>query len=114
MTARSVLPVCDVDDLAPGQMRRLEREDGPALAVFNVDGELYATDDLCTHGQSSLTDEGTLEGYVIECGWHRGSFDVRTGTALTAPCQQPLRSYPVELREGRILVVVEPDTSIVR
>jgi p-cumate 2,3-dioxygenase ferredoxin component len=89
-------------------MRRVDRADAPAIAVYNVEGTLYATDDLCSHGQSSLTDEGLLEGHVIECGWHRGSFDVRTGEALTAPCEQRLQTYPVELRGDSIFVVIDP------
>ena len=100
------LRVCRVAELTRGEMRRVEREGGDPLALFNVDGVVYATDDVCTHGHSSLTDEGTLDGHVIECGWHRGTFDVRDGRALTAPCQQPLRSYAVEIRDGDIIVLL--------
>lgn len=100
------LRACRLDELTSGEMRRIEREGGSPIALFNVGGVVYATDDLCSHGQSSLTDEGTLEGHVIECGWHRGTFDVRDGRALTAPCQQPLRSYAVEIRDGVIVVLL--------
>lgn len=97
---------CLLAELAQGEMRRLDPPDGNPIALFNVDGVVYATDDVCTHGQSSLTDEGTLEGHVIECGWHRGTFDVRTGRALTAPCQEALRSYAVDIRDGEIVVLL--------
>src|SRR5262245_49168035 len=100
------LRVCRLTELASGGMRRVERDGGDPIALFNVDGVVHATDDVCTHGHSSLTDEGTLEGHVIECGWHRGTFDVRDGRALTAPCQQALRSYPVEIRDGDIIVLL--------
>ncbi len=102
------LKACHLAELATGEMRRVDRDGGAPVALFNVDGVVYATDDVCTHGQSSLTDEGTLEGNVIECGWHRGTFDVRSGRALTAPCQEPLRSYPVEIRDGEIIILL-PD-----
>jgi nitrite reductase/ring-hydroxylating ferredoxin subunit len=102
------LIACQLAELEAGEMRRVDRDGGPPVALFNVDGAVYATDDICTHGRSSLTDEGTLEGSVIECGWHRGTFDVRSGRALTSPCQEPLRSYPIEIRDGEIVVLL-PD-----
>ena len=70
MSAKSVL-LCKAADLSPGAVRRVEHPDCPAIAVYNVDGVFYATDDNCTHGLSSLA-EGLLDGDVIECAAHFG------------------------------------------
>ena len=91
-------------ELAPGEMRKLELPDDRELAIYNVDGKFYATDDLCTHGEVSLTDEGILTGKIIECSWHFGSFDVTTGEVLTTPCNRDLRIYPVQVIEGVLYV----------
>jgi nitrite reductase/ring-hydroxylating ferredoxin subunit len=89
---------CRVSEVAPGEMRQVTVAERPPIAIYNVDGELYATEDTCTHGQASLS-EGYLDGGVVECPFHAGTFDVRTGRALTFPCTEPLKTYPVQ-RDG--------------
>lgn len=66
------------------------------IALFNVDGEIYATDNSCTHAGASLTD-GFLDGDVIECPLHAGRFEVKTGKGLGPPVPCDLRAYPVRL-----------------
>jgi p-cumate 2,3-dioxygenase ferredoxin subunit len=88
-----------VDQITPATL-----PDGTVIAVYNVDGTLYATADLCTHGESSLSEEGTLMGTTVECAWHSGTFDVRTGAATGMPCQIPLQAYPVEVVDGDVFV----------
>jgi naphthalene 1,2-dioxygenase system ferredoxin subunit len=80
---------------------------GHAIAVYCVNGELFATSDSCTHGQASLS-EGYLEGAVIECPLHQGQFDVRTGAPLRAPCTVAIRCFSVRTVEGIVHVGV-PD-----
>lgn len=94
-------PVSDfpVDQISPATL-----PDGTTIAVYNVDGAFYATADLCTHGESSLSDEGTLMGTTVECAWHAGTFDVRTGEALTLPCQIALQTYAIEVIDGTVYV----------
>ena len=104
MSAKSVL-LCKAADLAPGAVRRVEHPDCPAIAVYNVDGVFYATDDNCTHGLSSLA-EGLLDGDVIECAAHFGGFDVKTGKAVMAPCSIDLRTYQVEVRDGDVFAIL--------
>lgn len=84
-----------VQDYPPGEIRMAMLDDGTLVAVYNVDGRLYATADQCTHGEASLSDEGRLTGCVVECPWHNGTFDVTTGAALTLPCSVALKTYPV-------------------
>jgi naphthalene 1,2-dioxygenase system ferredoxin subunit len=76
---------------------------GKSLALYGVEGEVFATDDICTHGHARLC-EGFLEGYEIECPLHQGRFDVRTGKALCAPLTTGVRAYPVKVENGRVLV----------
>lgn len=86
--------VCKASDVAPGAVIRVEIEGLPALAVYNLAGTYYVTDDVCTHGQASLA-EGYIEGKEIECPWHSGRFDIASGTPTCFPAAEPITIYPV-------------------
>jgi naphthalene 1,2-dioxygenase ferredoxin component len=79
---------------------------GREIALYGVDGGIYATDNICTHGQARLC-EGFLEGHEIECPLHQGKFDVRTGTPTCAPATEAVRSYPVKIEAGRVWLAVD-------
>jgi nitrite reductase/ring-hydroxylating ferredoxin subunit len=70
-----------------------------ALAVFSVNGTTFVFDDLCTHGDASLAD-GEVQGVEIICPYHMGSFDMRTGEPMAAPCSVAINVYPSEVRDG--------------
>lgn len=72
---------------------------GLNLALYVVEGEYFATADLCTHGNASLAD-GYLDGELIECPLHQGTFNVKTGEAVDAPCSVAVRTFPVKLEAG--------------
>jgi p-cumate 2,3-dioxygenase ferredoxin subunit len=91
-------------DFPEGEIRLATLPDGTNLAVYNVEGKLYATADLCTHGEASLSEEGTLTGKIVECPWHFGTFDVTSGKATSLPCTVPLRTYLVKLMEDDVYV----------
>jgi naphthalene 1,2-dioxygenase system ferredoxin subunit len=74
---------------------------GRDIALHAVGGELYATDNVCTHGQARLCD-GFLDGHEIECPLHQGKFDVRTGQPLCDPATEALRTYPVKIEGERV------------
>lgn len=76
---------------------------GKEVALYGVDGQVYATANICTHGQARLCD-GFLEGVEIECPLHQGKFDVRTGKAICAPLTDDIRTYPVKIENGRVFV----------
>ena len=76
---------------------------GKSLALYQVDGEIYATDNLCTHGNARLCD-GFLEGHEIECPLHQGKFDIRNGKAMCAPLTEDVRTYPVRIEGSRVFV----------
>lgn len=94
--------VCAASDLAENTVKSFE-VGTTTLAVYNVGGAFYATDNECTHGAASLAD-GILEDDVIECTLHFGAFNVRTGAAVQAPCFVPLRTYKVAVRDGQVFV----------
>ena len=75
--------------------------DGRDIAMYNAGGEIFATDNICTHGHARLC-EGFVEGHEIECPLHQGKFDVRTGQPTCAPVTEAIRSYPVKVEGGRI------------
>ena len=79
---------------------------GRDLAFYTVAGEVYATDNTCTHGQARLCD-GFLDGHEIECPLHQGKFDVRTGRPTCEPATEPLRSYPVKIEGNRVFVRID-------
>lgn len=91
-------------DLPPGEMRPVDLPCGKVAALYNVDGVFWATADLCSHGEASLTDEGDLEGKKIVCGWHFGSFDVTTGEPIDGPCWEPIATYRVVERNGDLFL----------
>jgi naphthalene 1,2-dioxygenase system ferredoxin subunit len=76
---------------------------GRDLALYSVEGEVYATDNICTHGHARLCD-GFLEGYEIECPLHQGKFDIRDGRPMCEPVTEAVRTYPVKIENGRVFV----------
>jgi nitrite reductase/ring-hydroxylating ferredoxin subunit len=96
------IELCQVSDVACGCALRVETE-GLVLAVFNVAGAFFVTDDACTHGPGSLS-EGELADDVVECNFHGGQFNVRTGEVVGPPCMVPVRSYPTVVEKGRVFV----------
>ena len=76
---------------------------GKEIALYEVEGEVFATDNLCTHGAARMSD-GFLEGREIECPFHQGRFDVCTGKALCAPLTENIRVYPVRIENKRVFV----------
>lgn len=92
------------DALAADDVVALEAE-GREIAVFGVDGQFYATDNICTHGHARLCD-GFLLGEEIECPLHQGRFDVRDGRALCSPLRDNLATYPVRIEDGVVFVAL--------
>ncbi|MGW0022325.1 non-heme iron oxygenase ferredoxin subunit [Rhodococcus sp. NPDC003382] len=104
-TSRNVVRACAVTDLEPGNVIRVDTR--PPIAVYNIDGEFYATADWCSHDKSSLADEGYIDGDQIECGWHFAKFCIRTGAVTAPPATVPLARYDVEVIDGVVYVVLE-------
>ena len=96
--------LCKADQVAAGTALRVEAA-GLTVAVFNVDGQFYVTDDACTHGPGSLS-EGYIDGHTIECDFHNGVFDLRTGAVVEPPCFIPVRTYKVVVEGNDVLIEV--------
>lgn len=91
-------------DVEEGSIVGADLPDGRRVAVYNTGKGYYATEDQCTHGKASLSEEGILDGCVVECPWHFGSFDVSTGAPKAMPCTVALRIYPVTQEDGWITI----------
>ena len=79
---------------------------GKDIALYEVEGEVFATDNICTHGHARLSD-GFLEGREIECPLHQGRFDVCTGKALCVPLTEGIKSYAVRIENMRVMLKLD-------
>jgi len=100
----SRVQLCKVEDVGVGEVRKIEAG-GLTLAVYNLDGAFYVTDDACTHGPGSLS-EGFVDGDTIECNFHQGVFNIRTGECVRPPCMIPVRTYRTVVEHGLVYVEV--------
>jgi p-cumate 2,3-dioxygenase ferredoxin subunit len=98
------IPIGSMVDFPEGEIRLATLPDGTNVAIYNVEGILYATADHCTHGEASLSEEGTLTGKIVECPWHFGTFDVTCGKPTGMPCTVPLKTFPVKVVEESVYV----------
>jgi len=99
----SKVRLCPVANVKDGEPVGVYLDHLPALAVYNVDGDIFVTDNLCTHGNAMLTD-GYQDGGIIECPFHGGSFVIATGAAKAFPCQVPVKAYAVSIDDGWVCI----------
>lgn len=102
MAVGAWIEIAAADEIAPGEVMRVEIGEVP-VAIWNLDGEFYATADTCTHEEASLS-EGDLWGDVIECPLHGAQFDVRSGAVRSLPAVFPIATYPIKVEDGRLYV----------
>jgi nitrite reductase/ring-hydroxylating ferredoxin subunit len=95
--------------IAPGGMEGVEFE-GRKIALYNLHGVYYATDNMCTHAFALLT-EGWIEGESIECPLHGGKFDIITGKALEEPAECALTTYRVRVADDKIEIFLSDDAT---
>ena len=101
--------LCAASEIEPGTAKKVVLGSF-VLAVFNLEGEFYITDDTCTHGFASLS-EGIIDGDIVECPWHGGTFDIRSGAAIESPCTVALNTYRVVMKDGAVWVDLGADRS---
>jgi naphthalene 1,2-dioxygenase system ferredoxin subunit len=89
-------------DLGDGDVLAVEAE-GKSVALYGVDGDIYATDNVCTHAFALLSD-GWLDGDVIECPLHAGRFEVKTGKGLGPPIPCDLKTYRLRVEGNNIQI----------
>jgi biphenyl 2,3-dioxygenase ferredoxin subunit len=97
------LALCNRTEVESGKAIRVEKN-GLTLAVFNLGGEFHVIDDTCTHGPGSLS-EGCIIGDVVECDFHNGAFNIRTGEVVTPPCVIPIKTYRTVLDEDGLVSI---------
>ncbi len=96
------IELCSVDEVAEGEAKRVETN-GLQLAVFNLNGQFYVTDDLCTHGPG-LLHEGYIDGDIVECNFHNGSFNIKTGEVVDPPCMIPVKTYRTSVEGDKVFI----------
>lgn len=94
--------VARVDEFEAGSFRTIDVDDVD-VAVFNLDGEFYAIEDLCSHENFPLT-EGCVEGGEIVCALHGARFCIKTGKVLSAPAYEDVQAFPVRIEDGMVQV----------
>lgn len=104
----TLLELCATSEVPEGGALRVER-DGLVLAVFNLGGRYYVTDDACTHGPGSLS-EGEIEGEIVECNFHGGCFHIPSGRVEAPPCMVPLRTYAASVVGGKVCILPPADS----
>ena len=106
----ALVPLCSVEAVPEAAGKPIRLDDGRLVAVFRTEDGFHVVDDTCTHGTASLS-EGDYDPATgrVECPWHGGIFDVRTGMPVAPPVKLPLRRYAVR-REGDTLLL-EPTPS---
>lgn len=102
MEADAWIDVGPAADIPPGDYAQVE-VDGALVAVFNILGDFYAIEDVCTHDGGELAG-GALEDHVVICPRHGARFCLRTGAALTPPAYEPVRTFPVRVHGGVVQV----------
>ena len=98
-------PVAKTEDLCEDEVMAVfvGKEE---IALYNVEGEYYATHGVCTHENVGLAD-GFIEGDLIECPLHSACFEIKTGKAVNPPAEVDLKTYPVKVEDNTIFVGVE-------
>ena len=96
------IALCKTEDVAAGTALKVEAG-GLTLAVFNLNGHYFAMDDSCSHGPGSLS-EGYVEGDEIECDFHNGRFNIKTGEVAAPPCMVPQKVYAVTVADGQVFI----------
>jgi nitrite reductase/ring-hydroxylating ferredoxin subunit len=93
-----------VNEVEPGEVKAY-RIDNIPVALYNLDGEFFATHDICTHAHACLSD-GYLEDGKIECPLHQGLFDIRTGKAVSGPVDVDVKTFPVRVEGDEVQIDV--------
>lgn len=95
--------IASVAEIPHGRMKTVV-VNGKRFAVANINGEIFAIDDTCSHEQCSLGTEGYLDGSIIVCGCHGASFDMTTGNVLSLPAPTNIGSYEVKVENGEVYI----------
>src|SRR3989338_1657955 len=95
--------VANVADVLEGNLKKVD-VDGKPVALFKIDGKIYATTNICTHEECELDENHLMHGDVVECTCHGSQFNVKTGANVLPPAAEPLKTYNVSVEDGAVFV----------
>ena len=95
--------VAKVSDIAEGDLKKVDI-DGEPVALFNVEGKIYATQNECSHVGCGLDENHAIEGDVVECTCHGSKFNIKTGAVVLPPATDPLKTYQVSVEGEDVFV----------
>ncbi len=98
------IDLCQTGDIDEGTAIKVEAN-GLELAVFNLNGAFYVIDDLCTHGPGSLS-EGMIRNDTVECDFHGGAFNIKTGEVAEPPCMVPIKTYVTKVDGDTVYIEI--------
>jgi len=96
------IKVATLEDCPPGSLRSVMVGDEPVV-LANVEGTIHALLDRCSHEDFPLSD-GEMEGKLVVCQYHGARFDAASGAARGLPAVKPVKTFPVEVRDGQVYV----------
>jgi nitrite reductase/ring-hydroxylating ferredoxin subunit len=108
--ALNFTPVAKVGDVVPGSCLKIVSGQFN-MVLYDLDGTLYATDEICSHAYASLA-EGFILDDTIECPLHGACFSIKTGEALSAPAIDPIKTYPVRIENDVVLIGLPDDADL--
>lgn len=100
---KEYIRVCSLAEMPKRFGKRIELDDDVEIALFDVDGTLYAVDNICPHQKFPLLYEGDVRDCVVTCPMHSWQFDIRTGECLTGGSAQ-LATYEVVVQDGEVMI----------
>ena len=95
--------VANVADVLEGNLKKVD-VDGKPVALFKIDGKIYATTNICTHEECELDENHMIHGEVVECTCHGSQFNVKTGAVVLPPAAEPLKTYQVSVEEEDVYI----------
>ena len=98
------VPVPDAEQLGNGETLRVEI-DKLVMTIARIDNQLYGFQEFCTHRFGPLS-EGSFHGFNVQCPWHNSCFDIRTGKVTNGPAKVDLKTFKIEMRDGKVGVLV--------
>ncbi|OGD87405.1 hypothetical protein A2870_01520 [Candidatus Curtissbacteria bacterium RIFCSPHIGHO2_01_FULL_41_11] len=99
------IKVAKVSEVPEGELKKVD-VNGEPVALFNVDGKIYATSNICTHEQCELDENHLMHGEVVECTCHGSQFNVKTGANVLPPAAEPLKTFEVSVEGDEVFVEV--------
>ena len=99
------ITVAKLEDLEPEKGYQVS-VNGNLISLWNLDGEIYAIGDICTHEEEYLSEGELVDHCCVECPLHGAQFDVRTGAVMCLPATEPVVTYPVRVVGNEVQVEV--------